>query len=143
MGDVELHIVAITTDDPVNVTAISEDNQLLITAQSEDEYKTIPMTDDIIIHKGYSPYIGDNGNWYEYDNKNKEFFDTEVAARGGIDQKTLEQIDNNTLSIAALEISKANRTEVPTKTSDLNNDNNFISESQKAVIDIDFSHFFE
>lgn len=31
---------------------------------------------------GKSPYIGENGNWYEYDDQNKTFVDTGIQAEG-------------------------------------------------------------
>ena len=31
---------------------------------------------EIIIKNGHSPYIGTNGNWYEYDDQNEEYTDT-------------------------------------------------------------------
>ena len=31
---------------------------------------------------GKSPYIGENGNWYEYDDQNKIFVDTGIQAEG-------------------------------------------------------------
>jgi hypothetical protein len=35
----------------------------------------------VAIKKGYSPYIGENGNWYEYDETQKAFVDTGVYAK--------------------------------------------------------------
>ena len=31
------------------------------------------------LEHGYSPYIGENGNWYVYDQTNEGFIDTGVA----------------------------------------------------------------
>lgn len=31
---------------------------------------------------GHSPYIGQNGNWYEWDDATQQFVDTEVQAQG-------------------------------------------------------------
>ena len=37
---------------------------------------------EIVVKNGHSPYIGTNGNWYEYDDETEEYTDTEVKAEG-------------------------------------------------------------
>lgn len=36
----------------------------------------------VVIKKGYSPYVGTNGNWFEYSEDEKRFIDTGVRAEG-------------------------------------------------------------
>lgn len=37
---------------------------------------------EIIVKNGHSPYIGTNGNWYEWDDETEEYTDTGVKAEG-------------------------------------------------------------
>lgn len=77
------------------VTVLSIDKEMPVQVQSEDDslavvamedaapQKTIPMSTDIIIHKGYSPFINEEtGTWFEYDNAKKAFVDTGITAQG-------------------------------------------------------------
>lgn len=63
------------------------------------------------LHKsgGHSPYIGDNGNWYEWDNTTEEYVDTGITAQGGGGQQGIDggyyipnvvQTDENTAKIS-------------------------------------------
>ena len=42
----------------------------------------INTSTDTIVRKGYSPFVGENGNWFEYDDKTKKFIDTNIKAQG-------------------------------------------------------------
>lgn len=47
------------------------------------DYDGVPEADTgKIVFKGYSPYVGENGNWYEYDSEQDKFIDTGVHAEG-------------------------------------------------------------
>lgn len=48
------------------------------------ENKTVSLSSasSAIIKKGYSPYIGDDNCWYEYDIESKEFVNTGIIAKG-------------------------------------------------------------
>lgn len=41
---------------------------------------TVKVATNMEIRPGYSPYIGENGNWYVYDITVKAFVDTGVSA---------------------------------------------------------------
>jgi hypothetical protein len=51
--------------------------------ESQEPIKVNVVT-DAVIKKGFSPYIGENGNWYEYDEGTKEFIDTGVKAEAAV-----------------------------------------------------------
>lgn len=40
---------------------------------------SVPNT---VIAKGFSPYIGENGHWFEYDDEQHQWIDTGVEAQG-------------------------------------------------------------
>lgn len=44
--------------------------------------RTVKLATNFEIRPGYSPYVGDNGNWYVYDVTVKGFVDTGVSASG-------------------------------------------------------------
>ena len=72
------------SDNFIDIDVSSEDNSLSLTnLDNSNNIQTIPMTDDIIIKKGYSPFIGASGTWFEYDNQKNVFYDTGIVARGG------------------------------------------------------------
>ena len=72
------------SDSFIDIDVSSEDNSLSLTnLDDSNNIQTIPMTDDIIIKKGYSPFIGASGTWFEYDNQRNVFYDTGIIARGG------------------------------------------------------------
>lgn len=59
------------------------DNIAHVTPQKrQTTTKLTSARSDIVIKKGYSPYIGDNGHWYEYDVDVKAFVDTGIIAQG-------------------------------------------------------------
>lgn len=65
------------------IKARCDDTVGQMTAQDTPlEVKLVSAKTDIIIKKGYSPYIGDNGHWYEYDVDTKNFVDTGIPAQG-------------------------------------------------------------
>lgn len=67
----------------LDVKIASDDNNLAATSLENDQnLVTIPMTDEVIVNKGYSPFVGPNGTWFEYDNKKHIFYDTQIVARG-------------------------------------------------------------
>ena len=109
-------IHAINADKPIHITASADDNNINpITIAEDDTQKTIPMSDDIIIHKGYSPFIcEETGTWFEYDNKLKAFVDTGVIARGDLDPKWTTQIQQNTDNIKTLDETKISEEVDPT-----------------------------
>lgn len=37
---------------------------------------------DAVLLKGFSPYVADNGNWYEYDETTQQYIDTGIHAKG-------------------------------------------------------------
>ncbi|WP_294468628.1 hypothetical protein [uncultured Anaerofustis sp.] len=49
----------------------------------------------IIIKKGYSPYIGDDGYWYEYDENTNSFFNTGIIAGSGDMLKSVYDTNND------------------------------------------------
>ena len=72
------------SDSFIDIDVSSEDNSLSLTnLDDSNNIQTIPMTDDVIIKKGYSPFIGASGTWFEYDNQRNVFYDTGIVARGG------------------------------------------------------------
>ena len=99
-------IHAINADKPIHITASADDNNVNPITIAEDEtQKTIPMSDDIIIHKGYSPFIcEETGTWFEYDNKLKAFVDTGVIAKPGYDASEIGAVDvNNTMGMSEID----------------------------------------
>lgn len=42
----------------------------------------INTSTNTIVKKGYSPFVGEDGNWFEYDDKTKKFIDTNIKAQG-------------------------------------------------------------
>lgn len=80
----KFNIVLDKSDNYVELNVASEDANLeIVNSKEESSIQTIPVTDDIIIKKGYSPFIGESGTWFEYDNKRHVFYDTGIIARGG------------------------------------------------------------
>lgn len=72
------------TDTPAALEVTTEDNNLSLTTLDEtNNLQTIKMSEEVIIKKGYSPFIGPSGTWFEYDNEKKAFVDTGVVAGGG------------------------------------------------------------
>lgn len=66
---------------------------------SSDEYAEVPIvltSDTAIIRKGYSPYIDDDGIWWEYSTSDKSFVNTGVSAKG--DSYTITQADYDSIA---------------------------------------------
>jgi len=55
---------------------------IIIEEIKTEEPLKVDVVTNAIIKKGFSPYIGENGNWYEYNNETKTFIDTGVKAEG-------------------------------------------------------------
>lgn len=63
------------------------------TAESPDTSHAIIMrqiVDGAVVRKGFSPYVGANGNWYEYSDETGEFEDTGVKAQGPQGERGLQ-----------------------------------------------------
>ena len=76
----------IPTDTDITVTAITLEGDDITAAVKGDK------GDD-----GKSPYIGDNGDWYQYNDETKQYEDTGIKAHGEdavIDYATDAEIDN-------------------------------------------------
>lgn len=71
-------------DNTSNIALTTEDTNMQVAELALDAAMiTVPMSSEIIIKRGYSPYINENtGTWFEYNNKYKTFIDTGVIARG-------------------------------------------------------------
>jgi hypothetical protein len=52
----------------------------IIAINSSPVVVDVTQTTGVAIKKGYSPYIGENGNWHEYDEALKAFVDTGISA---------------------------------------------------------------
>lgn len=102
------------------------------------------MKDSVFI-KNFPPYIGDNGNWFEFDINKGLYIDTGIQAKGAKGDKG-DKGDNGTTPIKGIdyftnEDITAFKNEVintippvPTKTSELINDSNFISEETDPTV---------
>lgn len=67
---------------PKIVKANCDDTAHLTPKKEQTTVKLTSARSDIVIKKGYSPYIGDNGHWYEYDVDICAFVDTGIVAQG-------------------------------------------------------------
>ncbi len=69
-------VATVTLDDLVQICDVEEGRRVLITLET---------LADLIggsSASGHSPYIGENGNWFEWDDAVGEYVDTEVQAEG-------------------------------------------------------------
>lgn len=66
----------------LNISQISLPQKAKVHQQHIKQNIVTNQVQKIEIQGGYSPYIGSNGNWFEYDNEKKEFVDTKVFAGG-------------------------------------------------------------
>lgn len=153
MDKIDVRVTAINADEPISIT-VEPEGQLheSIIIETDDGQKAIPMYDEILIHKGYSPFICDETDtWFEYDNKLKQFVDTGVPARADLKQSVLDQINKNTDDIKELNEKEEIDPTVPAwaKTNNKPNyqadevgavdENNFVTQSQ---IDLMFLRIF-
>lgn len=76
-----MNIQIVSNDKPSTVNAISLDTPTPIVGVSEDNfYDMVRMSTEIIIKKGYSPFINEEtGTWFEYDDDKHGFVDTGVV----------------------------------------------------------------
>lgn len=58
------------------------DNAYQIKQIENNNYHKVKTYTEAIIEKGISPYIGENGNWFEYDDELGKIVDTGIKARG-------------------------------------------------------------
>lgn len=80
-----MNIQMMQTDQMTTLDVASQDQNLQIAELSlEPPISAIPMSTEVIIKRGYSPFINqETGTWFEYNNKYKTFIDTGVIASGG------------------------------------------------------------
>lgn len=99
-----LHGIGVDVGESIPIVVETEDSKNNIVVIEDDSPQIIPMNDEILIHKGYSPFVNEEtGTWFEWDNKRKVFYDTEIVARGGIDSTILNQIKQNSEDIEELQ----------------------------------------
>lgn len=55
--------------------------------KTQDNLVNVQTVTDAIILKGFSPYVGPNGNWFEYDEQLQQYIDTGVHAKGDRGEK--------------------------------------------------------
>lgn len=55
--------------------------------ETQDNLVNVQTVTDAIILKGFSPYVGPNGNWFEYDEQLQQYIDTGVHAKGDRGEK--------------------------------------------------------
>lgn len=58
------------------------DNVYQIKQIENNNYRKVKTYTEAVIEKGISPYIGENGNWFEYDDELGKAVDTGIKARG-------------------------------------------------------------
>lgn len=58
------------------------DNVYQIKQIENNNYHKVKTYTEAVIEKGISPYIGENGNWFEYDDELGKAVDTGIKARG-------------------------------------------------------------
>lgn len=58
------------------------DNAYQIKQIENNNYHKVKTYTEAIIERGISPYIGENGNWFEYDDELGKIVDTGIKARG-------------------------------------------------------------
>lgn len=66
----------------INITQSSPTQKSKIYQQNIKQDIVTNQVQKIEVKGGYSPYIGSNGNWFEYDDTKREFVDTKVFAGG-------------------------------------------------------------
>ena len=62
--------------------ATTENKVATMKIMGEGEKLSLSSATNKVIKKGYSPYIGANGNWFEYDDSLKAFVDSGIKAKG-------------------------------------------------------------
>lgn len=62
--------------------ATTENKVASMKIMGEGEKLSLSSATNKVIKKGYSPYIGSNGNWFEYDDSLKAFVDSGIKAQG-------------------------------------------------------------
>lgn len=65
--------------------SVSMEDEVIITDVSDGRRERAPLqllSDLFGAESGHSPYIGENGNWYEWDAETAEYVDTGMAAQG-------------------------------------------------------------
>lgn len=79
-----MNIQIVSNDKPSSINAISLDTPAPVVGVSEDNlYDMVRLSTEIIIKKGYSPFINEEtGTWFEYDDDKHGFVDTGVVAAG-------------------------------------------------------------
>lgn len=58
------------------------DNSYQIKQIENNNYHKVKTYTEAVVEKGISPYIGENGNWFEYDDELGKIVDTRIKARG-------------------------------------------------------------
>lgn len=90
-GNITLDIKGLTDDnrilfaDLVKIKVCKRENNKHMTDQAGSDGDTVidlDVLDGTVVRMSYSPYIGSNGNWFQYDDGLKAFFDTGVRAQG-------------------------------------------------------------
>lgn len=78
-------IQTISSDATSSITIASQDKPVAVSSLDGDNFYNITgLSSEVIIKKGYSPFINEEtGTWFEYDNDKRGFIDTGVIAAGG------------------------------------------------------------
>lgn len=73
-----------------------ENNNAKMTGTGESASLSLTRASGVIVKKGYSPYVGTNGNWFEYSESEHRFVDTGIHAQGANGERGTDGKDGKT-----------------------------------------------
>lgn len=95
----QIKVTTASSDNLINIQILDNSNFTETSTISDDNYRNIHSETEIIVRKGFSPFINsETGTWWEYDDSLQGFINTGISATADLSQ--IEEELNSLANVA-------------------------------------------